>query len=490
MNIYIYIILNLLLKSMNTSKRNFTEFNNKTHFAGSIDNTTGEYHFPILFHKDSSNNVRNWEIKIRLIKGDIKKIKKESGIDWDLIKDNTVKIKSQYLENTDIPEGTITQVWVETGVIDGKNTRHAPSYPSMKNEGKSNERNSLEQGLVDARSLYLKKIENGLQIKKDFKKKTSNKISKKNIKYFPMLVRKFQDEKKHLLYPLYVQPKLDGARCITFLNISPKENPTIKNVIMYSRQKKEYIGFDDIRKELLSILIDMWDFNKNESIYIDGELYKHGLSLQTISGAVRNPKRDEMPEYKGIQYWVFDIFYPNHLNLIFKERLDILDEIFEILDSKNIVKVPTHISKSEIDQEKLYKEYLNKKYEGIILRNSTSLYLTDADKNSTKIRSKFVLKRKMTYSDEFEVVNFDEGKKGKDKGAIMWVLKTHDSDKTFNATPKNITYIERYKLFKEASDNNGFKNKFKGRMMTIEYEDLSNDNVPLRAKSIGFREHL
>ena len=411
-------------------------------------------------------------------------------IDWDLLKDNTVKIKPQYLENTDIPEGTITQVWVDTGVINGKNTRHAPSYPTMKNEGKSNERNTLKQGLVDARSLYLKKIENGLQIKKDFKKNQSDKLPEKNIKYFPMLVRKFQDEKKNLSYPLYVQPKLDGARCIIFLNLSPKKSPTISNVIMYSRQKKDYIGFDNIKTDLLLVLIDLWDFNKNESIYIDGELYKHGLSLQTISGAVRNPKRDDIDKYKGIQYWIFDIFYPNTLKLKFDERFEIMNDLFDLLESNIIIKVPTIISESEIDQEKIYNQYLKKKYEGIILRNSDSLYLTDANKNSTKIRSKYVLKRKMTYSDEFEVVDFDEGKKGKDKGAIMWILKTHDDNNTFNATPKNTTYDERYNLFKEASINDGFKNKFKGRLMTIEYEDLSHDNIPLRAKSVGFREHL
>jgi curved DNA-binding protein CbpA len=474
---------------MNVSKRNFTDFNDKKHFPGVIDDTTGEYQFPSLFHTDSNDNIRQWNIKIRLIKK--KYIKKEIRhcIDWDVIKDDTVKIKKSYLNNTDIPEGTISQMWVETGVIGGKNTRHIPTYPNMKNEGKSNERNSLEQALVDARTLYLKKIENGLRIKKEFSVKKLDLLTK-NIKYFPMLVRKFKDEKKNLEYPLYIQPKLDGARCITYLDKSPAKNPTFENVIMYSRQKKNYTGFNAIRKELLSILIDLWDFNKNESIYIDGELYKHGLSLQTISGAVRNPNRSDILEYKGIQYWTFDVFYPSNLNLNFKNRLEILNEIFEILDSKLVIKVPTHIVKSEIEQDDIYKKYLTKKYEGIIIRNSTSLYLADSEKNSMKIRSKYVLKQKMTYSDEFEVVDFDQGKKGKDVGAIMWILKTHNGNKTFNATPKNITYEERYNLYNEVCCNDVFKNKYKGRQMTIEYEDLSKDNVPLRAKSIGFREHL
>lgn len=475
---------------MNTDKRDFANFSDKKSFPGSIDKTSGEYHFPALYHTDSNDNKRIWEIKIRLVKGKPKKY----GIDWDVLQDDTVPVKQTYLEGKELPEGISCQVWVETGVVGGKISRHAPTYPKVMNEGKANERNEFEQGLVDARSLYLKKVENGMKTEKNFsKKKSTTESNQKNIKYFPMLVRKYDDEKKNLTYPLYVQPKLDGARCIALLNKSPKKDPTIENVVMYSRQKKDYTGFDKMREELLPALIDMWDFNKNESAYVDGELYKHGMSLQTISGAVRNPKRSEMSEYKGIQFWVFDIFYPSRPKLEFEDRLELLEDFFDALEKpKCIREVPTHTIMSEKGQEKLYKQYLHKKYEGIILRNVDSLYLTHPTKNSMSIRSKYVLKRKMTYSDEFEVVDFDQGKKGKDKGAIMWILKTHDTNKKFNATPKNITYEERYKLFKEANaDNkNGFKNKFKGRLMTIEYEDLSKDKIPLRAKSIGFREHI
>lgn len=476
---------------MNTDKRNFTNFSDNNAFPGSIDKTTGEYRFPALFHIDVNCNKRIWEIKIRLIKGSIKKYK----VDWDLLRDDTVPIKYAYLEGTPIPKGTHSQVWVETGVITGKITRHVPSYPKIMNEGKSNERNVFEQGLVDARSLYLKKIENGFKTEIIFNRKKSTK-KEKNVKYFPMLVRKYDDEKKNLHYPLYVQPKLDGVRCVVFLNKHPKKKPTIDNVIMYSRQRKVYTGFNDIKKEMLPALIDMWDYEYNGSIYIDGELYKHGLDLQTISGAARNPKRDTIPKYKGIKLWIFDVFYPQLLSLPFKERYKHLCGFFESIDEvpKHLVCVKTHKVKTENEQEKLYNQYLKKKYEGIILRNMDSLYLTHPTKNSTTIRSKFVLKRKAKFTDEFEVVGFKQGTKGRDKGAIIWILKTKSTDgtdKLFFATP-NITYEERYKLYKKAVANNrkDFDKYFMGRMMTIEYEDLSKDDIPLRAKSINFRGHL
>ena len=475
---------------MELDKRDFSNFDK---FPGEIHETYGSYKFPSLYHIDHNKNTRIWTITIRLIKGSEKKY----GIDWDLMKDKTIPVKPEYLLNNDIPDGTVAQIYVETGVIGGKITRHAPTYSAVTNVGKSNERNRFEQGLVNARTLYLKKLDSGFQTEEDFKKESSEPPKKKhktNIKYFPMLVRKYEDEKKHMKFPLFVQPKLDGARCIAFLNLSPRKNPTYKNVVMYTRQRKEYIGFDEMKKELLPALMDMWDFENNESIYIDGELYKHGLSLQDISGAVRNPDRDDIKEYKGIKFHVFDIFYPGRPLMQFKDRLGFINDFFDALEKKckYITKVSTMIAKTDEAQEKLYQKFLSKQYEGIILRNADSEYLTHPTKNSRTIRSKFVLKRKMTYDDEFEVVDFTEGTKGKDKGAIIWICETKNTGKQFRAPPKNITNKERYKLFKLASANNGegFNKLYKGRMMTVEYEDLSKDEIPLRAKAIGFRDHI
>ena len=287
---------------MEVEKRDFSNFNE---FPGKINTTDGSYKFPPLYHVDHNKNTRIWSITVRLIKGP----EQNYGIDWDLMKDKTVPVKPEYLLGEDIPKETIAQVYVETGVIGGKITRHAPTYSVETNVGKSNERNRFEQGLVNARTLYLKKIDSGFMVKKDFdKSKTTTKKRQENIKYFPMLVRKYDDEKKNMVYPLFVQPKLDGARCVAFLDKSPKKKPTTKNVVMYTRQKKDYLGFDDMKKELLPALIDMWDFEKNESIRIDGELYKHGLTLQDISGAVRNPDRDNIKKYQGIKFHVFDAF--------------------------------------------------------------------------------------------------------------------------------------------------------------------------------------
>ena len=468
--------------------RNFTDFSNKLFFPGKINKTTGSYEFPILYHLDDNNNKRMWQITIRLVKGN----KKKYEIDWDLLCDDIVLIKDSYLNGGKIPNGTNAQYYVETGVINGKITRHIPSYAECKNINKKNERNVFEQALVSARSKYLKKMESGFVI--DIKGKQKN----INLKYFPMLVHKYDEKIENVKYPVMVQPKLDGTRCITFLN-KPKnkkiQDCSADDIVMYTRQQKDYTGFLHIKELLLEPLIELWNVEKKESVYLDGELYKHGENLQTISGAVRNPNRDKIKEYKNIQYWIFDLFYPSELNLTFIKRVDILNDLFILLKkNKIIVKTPTYKIRKKKDLDIIYKKHLNDKYEGIIVRNMDSLYLTHPTKESAKIRSKYVLKRKKRYSNEYEVVDFKQGDKGRDIGAVLWILKTTDSkgkEHQFNATPKNITYDERYEIFKKLkSDKNLFNKKYRGRMMTVEYEDLSKKNVPLRAKSIGFREHV
>lgn len=469
--------------------RNFKDFYDMKSFPGKLNKITHVYEFNTLYHIDDKNNKRMWKITVRLVKGD----KKKYDIDWDLLDDDTIPIKASYLKQGKIPEGTNAQYYVETGVIGGKITRHIPSYTECKNINKVNERNVFEQALVSARSKYLKKIESGFTTNID-----NNNANKGNNKYFPMLVHKYDEKKKNIKYPVLVQPKLDGTRCITFLNKPDKKKLNecdIDDVIMYTRQQKDYMGFYDIKKILLNVLIKSWDTTNGESIYLDGELYKHGKDLQTISGAVRNQNRDTIKEYEGIQYWLFDVFYPSNLSIKFIDRINILNNIFILMQKNdNIINTPVDSISDEKELDTIYNKYIKEKYEGIIIRNMDSLYLTNPTKESAKIRNKFVLKRKKRYSDEYELIDFKEGTKGRDVGAILWILKTTDKngkEYLFNSTPKNMSYEERYKLFNELnSDRNVFNKKFKGRMMTVEYEDLSKKNIPLRAKSIGFREHV
>ena len=463
---------------MSSSKRDFTNF---IKFPGKINNGTGYYEFPTLWHKDDMNRLREWNIYVRLIKRSKNKI---TEIDWNLLKEDQVEIeKSYYNMGSYIDSDIVAQSWVETGIDNGKITRNAPSYyENPINEGKSNERNVFQQALIWSRSQWLKKKNSGCNEYKD--SSTNNKI---NIMYFPMLAKTFKDGEKHLEYPLYIQPKLDGVRCLIYLQ---EKNGGVDSVIAYTRTKKKFPSIEYIKKILYKYLNELYDEENKQSIYLDGELYKHGKKLQNISGDSRNENADVSDKNKSRnEYHIYDCFYPLELDTEYKKRYEQLTELFDAFSDnalKTIKAVPTEIVNSYKEAMTKYKKFISMGYEGAMLRNIKGEYLANSNKTGSFMRSNDLVKMKPKFTDEFKVVDYTEGNKGRDKGAIIWVCETKSGEK-FNVTPKDINYKKRYELYADCKKN--FNKKYKNKMITIEYEDLSINQVPQRAKALLFRDY-
>ncbi len=460
---------------MASDKRNFANFKK---FPGKI--IDGRYKFPVLHVEDGFGRHRIWTIQIRLIK--VASKKKKYGYGWNINGDDEVPLANEYLEDEDPPAGCISQMWAEAGIIDGKITVHPPTFSRAKNQGKSDARSTFQSALIAGRAKYLKRMEKGGLPEKEFKNRSTSNTH--DGMYYPMLLRKNDKEGKHITYPAKAQPKLDGTRVVGYLIKSPTKNPTLKDVRLYTRSKKIYGGFDHIRRKLLPGLIAMYDEEDDESFYVDGEFYKHGMSLQTISGMVRSEERSSAISSNGVQLHLFDGFYPSQLGNTFLRRQEDLDVMFSYIESRWIRRVKTVGVKDEEELMEKYDYFLEKGYEGAVVRDKMGKYLAHPTRNSTMLRSRYALKLKKRYSMEMPVHDFTEGIKGKDVGAILWIFKF--PTKILTLQPKNITYAERYKLFKDAKKN--FVKKYKGRMMTIEYEDMSKDGIPMRAKAAGFRD--
>lgn len=476
---------------MASDKRSFTDFEN---FPGSINAETNIYEFPTLYKVADSGKTRQWTVYIRLIKEGSKKSAITKKQNWSLLEETEVPLKEEYIKaNAKLHEGIISELWTESGLLGEHISRSAASYPKAKNVGKKNERNVFQQALSDARSKYLKKCDEG-SVKQGELGAIQNTRVLKEKKYFPMLARKYDEEieKKtnNIKYPLYLQPKLNGERCVAYIDKPDSKDP--RDVILYTRQKKEYPNNecnDNIRKSLIGLLNRYYNAEKQESVYLDGELYLHGKALQDIGSETRNT---ESSCHDAVQYWVYDMFYPSYENEPFRGRTVLLASMYEGLSDaeKKIIKLtPTHLITDEKSNDHWFKYYLKEKYEGAMIRSTDGPYAKSAVKKSTALRSRDLLKRKKVYDDEFTVVNFTEGKRGKAKNAIIWICKT-TAGKEFNVTPLG-SDEERYKIYKEciAQNGKGFINKYKDRLLKVEYRDLSKDNVPQHAKGINFRDY-
>jgi len=468
---------------MTSSVRDFTNF---AEFPGDIDDD-GYHAFPILWHLDDFKRLRKWAIFIRLIKTPTETI---SGIDWSLCDEKQVVIKPTYYDvGSKIPSTITAQVWAETGIEGSKITRNSPTYYfEPLNLGKANERNVFQTALVNARAQWLKRKEKGgSETKKSNANSSASSAKKSNVMYFPMLAKAFKDGEKHLVFPLYIQPKLDGVRCLVYLL---RKNGGVKSVVAYTRTKKLFPSVDYIKTILYPYLNALYDVPNNQSIYLDGELYKHGKRLQDISGDSRNEAANvNAANTSRNEYHVYDCFYPKELDTTFQDRHKQMLAFYEALDDEDaavIRQVPTYLVNSYKEAQKKYVYFTKLGYEGAMLRNIDGPYLSDPDKTGAFLRSNDLVKMKPKFTDEFEIIGYTEGSKGKDKGAMIWVCKTTAGEE-FNVTPKDMTYAERYALFEDAEES--FDEKYLGRMLTVEYEDLSKLGVPLRAKALVIRDY-
>lgn len=574
---------------MSADLRDFTEFDK---FGGSIVN--GVYQFPKLYTVDTNKNTRFFLISVGLLKSSREGCYDKSTLQ-ELLKEKVSMKESMLMEN---PLDYVAFVWTESGVTDGKHTSTEPTIIYKGSFiGNANERTTLQRALISARAKFLKKKETGsvedklkdklkdITVENDSdsdsnsdendssnnnsssedsssesdsrenKKSTkSSKVSAKtpvksvNILYFPMLAHLHKIAAKHLKYPLYVQRKYDGTRCIGFLRKAPasndistiiKDNPsyikdsvTSNDVVLYTRNKKVSIGMDYIREAMFPILVKYYDLKQDQSIYLDGELYRHGKRLQDIVGESRNIKKnmmlmkkdksddsgsdsdsdsssesndeseseseDEEDEESYNQYFMYDCFYPKNLDTPYKERYKLVQEIFETMpeSSKTWIKcVETFIAKNFDEAETLFNKFVDESYEGAILRDMRGVYLADSNKTSAKLRSKHLAKLKKKYTDEFKCIGYKDGN-GRDRGAVIWQCITKGGTK-FNVTPKDMTMDERKAVFKmygkstivKGKKSTVFDDKYKNHMLTIEYESLSAKGVPQRGKGVVFRDY-
>jgi len=471
--------------TMAAEKRKFTGFET---FPGQI--ISGMYVFPKLFKHSKTGALREWCIYVRLIKESSKSKATTHKQNWNLLLEDQIAIKPEYLKDDGaLPDGVLSQIWTESGIVEGKISRAQPTYPEAKNVGKKNERNVLHQALTEARSKFLHQKKLGSAEKEQLS--AADKTSAADTKFFPMLAHVYQKfiATKELKYPLYVQPKLDGNRCIAYLAALPSHVEENKvdhtDVTLYSRKRLDFPVnrvTDAIRMALVDMLVENYDQESEESVYLDGELYIHGVPLQSISSYIKREKsRDSDPD---VEYHVYDMFYPSYEDVPFERRTATLAAMYNSLDpeAKKLIKlVPTHKVMNQQENDTYYDKYLDEKYEGTMIRTAKGKYAKSAVK--AEQRSNDLLKRKETYDGEFEVVGFKDGSIGKDVGALIWICITKQKHE-FNVVP-NMTYDERYAMFKDCQKH--FVAKYKNRMLTVEYRSLSKDKIPQHAKGIAFR---
>jgi DNA ligase-1 len=322
-----------------------------------------------------------------------------------------------------------------SGQTDGKKVTNEWTVVYGKNEGRANATTDKEQCMKEAVAKRTKKLESGYfeNIKHIHKQQ-----------YFePMLAAKWEDYKNKVEYPLYSQPKLDGIRCIV-----TKDG-------MFSRNGKAIISAPHIRESLDKF------FTHNPDLILDGELYadKFANDFNAIVSLVKKtkPTADDLKESaKNIEYHIYDI--PS-VDETFDGRLEALNELVQYFP-KCVKLVETHIADSEDEVMELYGEYVDKGFEGQMLR------LNGRYENK---RSKFLLKHKSFVDEEYTIIDIVEGEGNRTGTAGYFVFETAEG-KSFKSNVKG-TWEETAEMLKN-------KKKLIGKLATVKYFNLTPDGIP------------
>ena len=363
----------------------------------------------------------------------------------------TGKTKKWIISVKQLPNGS-AEITTQNGYIDGKLAISTRLIESGKNIGKSNQTTAFQQACNEAEKKYQDKID---------KEGYSTSIDSVETPVYPMLANKFDfssKKKNDIVFPCYVQPKLDGLRCMS--NLSNGE------IIMKSRVGKEFKQMPHLVTQLKK-LFKIAEELSITNLYVDGELYSDELPFEEISGFIRVEKSDPENERK-IQYHLYDLYIDNDMN--YENRKSILDSIFSKGKFTHLKNVETIICENKTQIKPLHAHYVEKGYEGIMLRNKNGPYLL-------KNRSNDLQKYKEFEDAEFEIIGFKEAN-GEDRGTIIWECLYNKPDGTkeiFAVRPRGNRDLRR-EWFLQAQKN--FDKIFKGKQLTVRYQELGPEGCP------------
>lgn len=237
--------------------------------------------------------------------------------------------------------------------------------------------------------------------------------------------------------PVFIQPKLDGVRCVI-----QRENlgntGLLFDVVAYSRTGKEWKNINHILAQLKPF------FKKYPKVILDGELYNHDLKddFEKIISLVRKTKptdEDRLEAARLTQFHCYDIIDEK---LLFDLRIEFATQALMLMGD-SIYTVNTHWIDSEIEALWEHECNLSKGYEGSIVRTNDT-YQCKRSHNLRKFKD---------FSDaEARIIGYELGK-GKRKGTLGKFLMQDEEGIKFGCPPgKGYSYEDMTNILENIHD--------------------------------------
>ena len=285
----------------------------------------------------------------------------------------------------------------------------------------------------------------------------------------PMLAKQADKVTNQKIYDKtwYASRKIDGVRMLLYCK---------DGKVHTASRGGEHYDYSTTHITEHSLIIKL--FKKFPQLVLDGELYKHGKSLQQISGAARMEKNAYDMDW--LQYYIYDIVEPT---LTFKERLEWLkiikndlnlkefDPNREFLDGELQVQMVPHQPVKGWDNIKaLHDKFVSEGWEGCVIRDPDKVYRPNGRTND-------MIKIKEYLTSEFLVTGYEFGLRGVED--MVFILQTEDGiqfkGKPFGDLSQKQWYIDN------------FEKECLGKYAMVKYFCLSDTGTPLQPSVISIR---
>jgi len=254
--------------------------------------------------------------------------------------------------------------------------------------------------------------------------------------------------------PYIIQPKYNGDRCRA-VQVSSGD------WLLLTSEENIFYSVPHINEAL--------KISGIKNIELDGELYCHGMPHNEIHSIVSR-STNLHPYHTSIEFHIFD----------YKAEVEQIVRILNLEDLKLSLKPPLIVSPYKVAENvnevtKIYDNYINLNYEGIIVRNIYANYI--------ERRSPGIMKFKPKETDSYKIIDFEE------EVSVNGVLKNRLGSLTLKDNEGNVfsvgsgmSDLDRESLWLK-------RDELVGKTAVIQYQNLSpKSNVPLFSVFVEVKE--
>jgi ATP-dependent DNA ligase len=253
-----------------------------------------------------------------------------------------------------------------------------------------------------------------------------------------------------------ISRKINGVRSLIFKDKSGKIRTSSRGAINYDIAIKHIIEHPTI--------IDI--FNKYPGLIMDGEIYKHGLDLNDISGMCRKQEKSNTTMLEFYWYDIFDektkaVDRINTINNICNEYDLTFNPYRTFTNEIQIQQVPQEIITGYENMKIKHDQFVSEGWEGAVIRLCDGYYTQNGRTND-------MIKIKEYDTISCKVVGIEQGLR--EYADMVFICQMPDSDKTFKAKP-----LGNYEQKVDYTIH--FEDTYKNHMADIKYFNYSAHGV-------------